>query len=215
MASTPTIEEQNNVKDRWDSIKHYKEAIELNRMFIRGEMLSTPYHLGPLDEESDSLREGLLRLHDYGLLTTGSQPHQVHPQGIQRSFLTFMIPTNEEVRKLCKFLIRNTTIDVCIRSQIASVAMNRWPAPQKKWGASQKALGYDFTSGEVNIKPTTSVLQVEEGFEELWTEFLPRVVEMRPLEITIIAKDWNYTGLLSVILEKAIIKAGMKNGWYL
>lgn len=68
----------NDVMMRWRAAANWPALIELNKQYIRlsqaGKSISTPYYPGPLDTETTELIPGLLRLHDYGLLTTGSQP---------------------------------------------------------------------------------------------------------------------------------------------
>jgi hypothetical protein len=48
-----------------------------------GQIPETPYHRGQIDEETIPLVPGLLKLHDFGLFTIGSQPydHEVDKNG--------------------------------------------------------------------------------------------------------------------------------------
>jgi len=48
----------------------------LNYAFLGGNLWSTFSHAAPLDIEIAELVPGLKRLHEYGLLTTNSQPFQ-------------------------------------------------------------------------------------------------------------------------------------------
>jgi len=65
------------VNEKWHDAESWLALVQLNREFIlqcqAGEDVETPYH-GPLDEETTKLIPGLLRLHEYRLLTVGSQP---------------------------------------------------------------------------------------------------------------------------------------------
>lgn len=47
-----------------------------NKLYIMGHISTTPYHVGPLDEETLGMREDLLILHDFQLLTVNSQPYE-------------------------------------------------------------------------------------------------------------------------------------------
>ncbi len=60
----------------WETCKDYSTALQLNRDFLRGRQSCTPYHMGSLDPETTGLLDDLQRLHDFGFLTTGSQPSQ-------------------------------------------------------------------------------------------------------------------------------------------
>lgn len=67
-----------NNRKRWIAANDWSTCIELNKEYLRrsqaGMYITTPYYQGPLDAETKELIPDLLHLHDYGLLTTGSQP---------------------------------------------------------------------------------------------------------------------------------------------
>lgn len=65
----------------WEAAKDFLGILELNRRFILGEIPRTPYHCGPLDDETLPFIDGLLRLHDFQLLTDNSQPY-VHERSL-------------------------------------------------------------------------------------------------------------------------------------
>lgn len=60
----------------WKACEGFDQLIELNRKYLRGEIESTPYHLGPIKTETVPLVQDLLQLHDRRLLTTNSQPFE-------------------------------------------------------------------------------------------------------------------------------------------
>ena len=59
---------------RWHELENYAAAIRLNRSYLLGETRSTIYSRGPINAETLPLVEGLLRLHDFGILTFSGQP---------------------------------------------------------------------------------------------------------------------------------------------
>jgi len=73
----PVIDKAATLK-KWQAAESWIALVQLNREFIlqsqAGEDVRTPYHTGPLDEETIELIPGLLRLHEYRLLTVCSQP---------------------------------------------------------------------------------------------------------------------------------------------
>ena len=69
-----TTEEEKAASDQWRAAEAWKDFMDLNRAFLRGESRLTPYHLGPIYEETNDLVPTLIRLHDYGILTFQSQP---------------------------------------------------------------------------------------------------------------------------------------------
>lgn len=94
---------------RWYEASTYREVLDLNRAFIRGELKTTVYHGGPLCDETTPLIPNLLSLHDYGILTHAGQPHQddgpfftdYKPPALQwsqwrqRPYLDFLVPRTE------------------------------------------------------------------------------------------------------------------------
>ena len=74
----PSSEERYAMASReWEKLPaDYTRVIQLHRRYIRGELYSTPFYGGLLDAETDSLREHLLRFHDFRLGTTSSQPFE-------------------------------------------------------------------------------------------------------------------------------------------
>lgn len=59
----------------WTAATNFSQLCSLNRKFLLGKMAQTPYHFGPIDDETIPLVQPLLELHDFGLLTIGSQPY--------------------------------------------------------------------------------------------------------------------------------------------
>ena len=73
-----------------------------NLSFLHGKIDVNPGHLGPLDEETAPILHGLIELHEYGILTCGSQPFEKSStflvgkgwyQKRQRPYVHFMLPT--------------------------------------------------------------------------------------------------------------------------
>lgn len=52
----------------------YDELIAANLAFLRGEITRTPYHLGPVSEETRPLLDKLIRINAHGFVSTNGQP---------------------------------------------------------------------------------------------------------------------------------------------
>lgn len=98
--------------EAWYEASTYREVLNLNKAFIRGERKTTVYHYGPLNEETTPLISNILRLHEYGFLTHGGQPYQndgpcpsddyvfaetedACMEWRQRPYLDFLVPCTE------------------------------------------------------------------------------------------------------------------------
>lgn len=106
----------------WKAAKDFSEILNLNRKFLLGEISQTPYHGGPVDDETLPLIKGLLELHDFGLLTEDSQPFE-HLCGRdendyfeyeQRPYVSFLVSNdNDQVLKFFEMLKNRSEIMTC------------------------------------------------------------------------------------------------------
>ena len=53
----------------WEAMDSYAASIRFKRLFINRQRQLTPYHLGPLEPESQTFVSELLDFHDFRLLT--------------------------------------------------------------------------------------------------------------------------------------------------
>lgn len=123
---TCSEEEQEAAMRDWRLAESFQELLDLNRKFLRGETKRSCYHRGPIFDETVALVPGLLRLHDYGMLTMESQPGTAPPpnwvkcpccsderwiQIQQRAYLMFIIPYHD---KIPKEMIRRFLVELLI-----------------------------------------------------------------------------------------------------
>jgi len=120
----------------WSDASSWSQIVFLNYIFIKGVLLSIPWHFAPLDAESDGLIAGFKRLDGYGIITTGSQPyeHEIHinmphlPSQVleskQRPEMSFAIPSSHpliprsKVEALVQGLLNHPQIYATINSDI-------------------------------------------------------------------------------------------------
>ncbi|KAI6080471.1 hypothetical protein F4821DRAFT_58761 [Hypoxylon rubiginosum] len=96
-------------------MKFIKESAE-------GKDVETLYHLGPLEPETTELIPSLLRLHDYGLLTMGSQPAEetvIEREGkwfqlSQIPFLDFVVPFRDGTEEFLRDLVADEQLKCTI-----------------------------------------------------------------------------------------------------
>lgn len=91
------------IRKSWGEAKSWGQLVTYNKAFLDGDDFCTPYHPVPTDPETVHLLPGLKRLHEYGAITTISQPFE-HTIGKfpdtdkwlerkQRPYVAFAIPT--------------------------------------------------------------------------------------------------------------------------
>jgi hypothetical protein len=66
-------EEEQEIDQRWFMSTKFSDLIALNKEFVKGLLPMTPYHFGPLETTDKKFIAKLLKLHEYGLLTTNGQ----------------------------------------------------------------------------------------------------------------------------------------------
>ncbi|KAJ5198735.1 uncharacterized protein N7498_007852 [Penicillium cinerascens] len=108
----------------WNNSTSFTALLKLNKKFLRGEILSSPYHYGPIEEETLSLVPALLKLHDRQIFTWSSQPYlRERNRGDngkfydhwQRPFISFIVAEKNNPRKLFQELKRKRDIKVHAR----------------------------------------------------------------------------------------------------
>jgi hypothetical protein len=58
----------------FDNAKTYKDVVAANVLFLEGKLSRSPYHYGPIDEETVPIVNDLIRLNQCGFITVQSQP---------------------------------------------------------------------------------------------------------------------------------------------
>lgn len=59
---------------KFETVQTYKQLLDTNIKFLKGEIEETPYHGGPVDTETLPLLEDLVMLNEKGFFTVSSQP---------------------------------------------------------------------------------------------------------------------------------------------
>ncbi|RMY00723.1 hypothetical protein D0867_11644 [Hortaea werneckii] len=186
---TCSDEEQEAVILEWKSAEYFQELLDLNRKFLRGESKRSCYHRGHIFNETIALVPGLLRLHDYGMLTMESQPGTAPtPTTVtcpccsderwieiqQRPYLMFTLPYHDKVPE-----------DV----------VRRFLAEKKE----------DLASAELKHQQR---LDLQCGCEtDIFATYDDVMEDASPLLVRVLAKSWDETDLQALV-ENAAIRAG-------
>src|ERR1700761_7066180 len=127
----------------WARADTYSQVLDLNRRYLQGSLSTSPTYCGPIDEETLPLVSGLLQMHDYGFLTTNSQPSAAENfQGRQwesRGYVQFLVPTEDDfvptgdefpaalVEAFCDELLKLEQIFVVVRNDYGEVIRHNQP----------------------------------------------------------------------------------------
>ncbi|KAI7157782.1 hypothetical protein KC349_g5379 [Hortaea werneckii] len=234
---TCSEEEHEAVMRDWRLAESFQELLDLNRKFLRGESKRSCYHSAPIFDETVALVPGLLRLHDYGMLTMESQPGTAPPptwtkcpccsderwvQTQQRPFLMFIIPYRD---KLPEDVIRRFLVELLIDNDFYAHIWRdegscRWRKCRKNirtassfpqdWATHTRKEAQkkeDLASAEPRHQ---QLLDLQCGCEtEIFATYDDVMEEASPLLVRVLAKSWEETDLQALV-ENAAIRAGVQ-----
>jgi len=114
---------QSSVDALWQRATSFEDLLSLNRRFLVGDLRSTIYHLGPVDEETLPLLPHLLDLHRCSVLTLGSQPSLriAYEAGTSAPHLPSLLEQRFYLEGICPAALRSrlsslTSYFVCFRT---------------------------------------------------------------------------------------------------
>jgi hypothetical protein len=200
--------------DIWARAATYAEVLDLNRRFLRGGLPSCPSHRGPIDEETEPLVPRLVEMHDYGFLTTNSQPSCADTiQGRRmesRGYVDFLIPQKDKiplalVEAFCNRLFASEQIFVVVHDEYGQLQRHNQPtAVLELW----RSLGR-FGSWTADFSTSTNLGTADEV--EFFTESgcLP-VAAARPLIISVVTRDFNAAFSLEELVMSCARDCGLQ-----
>lgn len=231
------------VDAQWKASTTYTAMLQLNRDFLLGRLPCTPYHNGAIDSETTPLLKGLLRLHDYGLLTVESQPSKYTEPHFrpafdrryssagwyefrQRAFVEFLMPTDgsiplEQVRHFCLSLAEYPDIHARIGAGLSYIIKyDDSSSPQATWKASQPLSDERWVSSSSRKRDLRSIpwktytSAPKKTNEEYWLDFLPELVTLtRPLVIMVFLKSWEINLDLEALIQELAKSAGIRDSF--
>ncbi|GAB1736906.1 hypothetical protein NU219Hw_g8931t1 [Hortaea werneckii] len=234
---TCSDEEQEIVRLEWKSAESFQELLDFNRKFLRGESKRSCYHRGPIFNETVALVPGLLRLHDYGMLTVESQPSEdtaptwencpcCHFEGWfqnqQRPYLVFVLPYRD---KIPKKVVRRFLVELLIDDDFY---VHVWrDGGSCRWGSCHRdirtasSFPQNWTTnirkeatekeGVASATPIPAQrLDLQCGCRaEVFQTYDNVMEDASPLLVRVLAKSWQETDLQALV-ENAAIRAGVQ-----
>ncbi|KAI4271615.1 MAG: hypothetical protein LQ337_005885 [Flavoplaca oasis] len=208
--------------EQWLALHNYQDALNLNQAYIRGEIP------GPLDAETGDLVPGLLRLHEYGLLTHSSQPfkpvqreHRNQNGGWwqewrQRPYITFLAPQQDRipktaVEKFTLLLLMHPAIVTIVAYGKADRSYRTNINGDHIVTAYKLALSAEDLAKE-DFKTETSVAAEYYHVFEKRDELHP-VIRAQCLDITVASRSWDEDIDLAKLVEDLAIEAGIQRDY--
>lgn len=240
------------VRCLWKYAMNWATLVELNRRYLLRRLPVCGSYYDPPDSETDDFNN-LLRLHDYGLLSTNSCPGWILDDERQRAFLYFSIPTHDlttirstntsrAVRQFLERLLSSRDVRTVIRFAYDNPPAGVQRAPEIE--------AFMPDGSRHNIPPNTQDEYREEGWhgplrtyrflfehrltrknlEQDWDDDrycygishsgsafrddAPGAIPLHgswradPLQVYVVARDWNYRGI-GALIEELLIDVGI------
>jgi hypothetical protein len=181
--------------DSWAQARTYAEVLDLNRRFLRGNLVYAPTHGGSIDEKILPLVPGLLEMHDYGFLTTNSHPSsrkitQGHELG-SRGCAVFLVPQKDKIPQalvtaFCDRLFQMHQIIVTVRDEDGEVRRSNQTTEEiNLWGS------LDPHNPRPRIWETILTLDPMEDIELIQAEGCVAITAVHPLQIIVATRHFN------------------------
>ena len=200
----------------WKAAKDFSEILDLNRKFLLGEIPETPYHGGPVADETLPLIGGLLELHDFRLLTDGSQPYE-HRRGRnntyryvefqQRPYVSFLVPgDNDQVLEFFEMLKS--------RSEIVVRATEPYPYNSLPGSHKQIVISLERVAKNVERLESTPWRGITWAFRtfnlsEETLFCLNAVKESKALWFEVAAREWGVPLDSLGLIQELVVKSGL------
>ena len=89
----------------YSKVKTWKELCNTNINFLQGKQNETFYHLGSINDETNSIVDKLIQLNSNEFFTTNSQPYVNEPDNKQISYIEFNLPYKSAYKLLPELLL--------------------------------------------------------------------------------------------------------------
>jgi hypothetical protein len=188
----------------WNNSTGFTALLELNKKFLRGEISSSPYHYGPIEEETHSLVPSLLKLHERQIFTWSSQPYlRERKRGDsgkfydhwQRPFISFIVAEKNNPRRLFQELKRNRDIKVHARKAYSPEAAVQGSFTRKKLVTKYRRSFFwrrwkVFTA----VDPAADIAE-----EDIFC--LEAMKRAEPWEFEVVAASWKDVDITRIVID--------------
>ena len=199
MSINTEYEEQ--INDAIYTFEHVSTPNELQKLtldFIKGKIIATNYHYGPLHKESNKIIDELITINEFGFITISSKPGEITESKRQRGYVCGLLRSYkyDEFVKLMYSMCNNIYIRFTHDNTLITSLNNIGTFPEWYW------------ISENNNENYKSVRNVEKPFTEfIETDIYEELVNYY-YEIEIIDLEW---GREKYIHNKIIISLNIIN----
>jgi hypothetical protein len=93
--NTEYEEKINDAIYTFENVKTVNQLQKLTLEFLKGKIISTNYHYGPLNKESKKIINELIKMNESGFITISSQPGEIIESRRQRGYVCGLIKKNK------------------------------------------------------------------------------------------------------------------------
>jgi hypothetical protein len=113
--------------EEYHIVQSYRDLINLNILFIKGQISKTPYHHGPLALDSQESRETLIKMNELGFLSMDGQGPKPEAKHQQKTYISGFMKA-ELAKPFIKFIKKYPKINYLIsfKSQDIKTNIRNW-----------------------------------------------------------------------------------------
>lgn len=189
---------------QWNCSTGFTALLELNSKYLRGEIASSPYHYGPIEEETHSLVPSLLKLHERQLFTWSSQPYlrerrrgdggKFYDQW-QRPFISFIMAEKDNPQRLFQELNRRRDIKVHARKVYSpEVAVQRSFSKKKIVTKYRRSCFWRRWKVYTAVDPAADIAE-----EDIFC--LKAMKQAEPWEFEVVAASWKDVDIIGIVID--------------
>lgn len=188
----------------WSNSTDFTDLLELNKKFLRGEISSSPYHYGPIEEETHSLVPSLLKLHERRIFTWGIQPYlRKRKRGDegklydawQRPCISFIVAEENNPPRLFQDLKRKRDIKVYARKAYSPEAAIEGSFTKKKIVTKyRRAWFWRQWKVLAAVDPAADV-----AAEDIFC--LEAMKQAKPWIFEVVAASWKNVDIAGIVIE--------------
>ena len=188
----------------WNQSTDFTALLDLNKKFLQGKIFSSPYHYGPIEEETHSVVPSLLKLHERQIFTWSSQPYlRERNRGDdgkfydhwQRPFISFIVAEKNNPRRLFQELKRKREIKVHARRAYSSEAAVQGSFTKKKIVTKYRR-SYFWRRWKIStaVDPAADIAE-----EDIFC--LDAMKQAEPWEFEVVATSWKDVDITGIVMD--------------
>lgn len=183
----------------YKSVTSFQDLIDLNVCFLRGELSWTPYHDGPIFEETLPLLQNLIRINEAGFLSVEGQPGTLTPTIEQKSYIVGLVPRNIAQRLKIYLLTKPVYFEMYSMNPYVKIA-DTYPTREYVLTQYRESIDESFSADTVRTpRESAEELEAQAGF--FLFPHIVQLLETDCIHVGIACKEFGQGSVEDILME--------------